>query len=182
MLAHISRTSSKGSCSAQKWVRRESLSLTLLLTVICHVLGMQEWSFPLAKSIILPLAMNSPCLSQSLLFPVPVDTSPGVPALGWPGREMQGCSHPCLLTAQREERSCASCLATPLNISILSENIFSSHSMGFSGAGSGLADQVVLRDHTSYLEGLHTLFGQVLAKSMGCKSQLPVGTAQQGGL
>lgn len=51
----------------------------------------------------------------------------------------EGCRDaaiPCLLTAQREERSrrqqsCARCLATPLQISILSENIFSSNLDGF---------------------------------------------------
>lgn len=83
------------------------------------------------------------------------------------GRGIQGCSHG-LLTAQREERSrrrqsCASCLATPLQISILSENVFPSDLDGvFTGTGSGLDDQVVLRDHTLYLEGQCTRFDQKL--------------------
>lgn len=56
--------------------------------------------------------------------------------------------------------------------------------MDFTGAGSGLADQVVLRNHTLYLEGLHIHFGQVLAlqPSTDCKTQLLTGTAQWGGL
>lgn len=56
--------------------------------------------------------------------------------------------------------------------------------MDFTGAGSGLADQVVLRNHTLYLEGLHIHFGQVpaLQPSTDCKTQLLTGTAQWGGL
>lgn len=55
---------------------------------------------------------------------------------------------------------------------------------GFTGAGSGLADQVVLRNHTLYLEGPCIRFGQVPAMQpgAGCETRLPMGTAQQGGL
>ena len=88
----------------------------------------------------------------------------------------EGCRDaaiPGLLTARREERSrrrqsFASCLATPLQISILSENVFfPAIGMGFTGAGSGLADQVVLRSCTAYLEGLPIRFGQVPATQPG---------------
>lgn len=104
------------------------------------------------------MATSGPCFSHWCL-PRQVGTGWGRQGgLGWPGRGIRGHSH-CLLTAQREERSrrqqsCASCLATPLQISILSENIFFQRfGWVFTGSGSGLDDQVVSRNHTLYPEG-----------------------------
>lgn len=56
--------------------------------------------------------------------------------------------------------------------------------LDFTGAGSGLADQMVLRNHTPYLEGLRICFGQVPAMQpgMGCETRLLMATAQWGGL
>lgn len=52
MLAHIGGTSSKGSCTVWTCVGRETLSLTLLQTVVFHEPGVQECSSPLARSVL----------------------------------------------------------------------------------------------------------------------------------
>lgn len=93
MLAHISGTSSKGSCTARKWVGRESLFPTLLLMTICHGLGVQEWSSHQPGDPV-PPAISGPCLSQWYLPRQAQAGWHGRGALGWPGRGMQGCSHP----------------------------------------------------------------------------------------
>lgn len=64
------------------------------------------------------------------------------------------------------------------------KTFFPAIQMGFAGTGSGLADQVVLRNHTLYLEGPCIRFGQVwdMQPAMRCETRLLMGTAQQGGL
>ena len=185
MLAHIPGTSSKGSCTAQRRAGRERLFLTLLLMEICHGLGVQERSPPPASSI--------PAHQPQVVLAFPSGTSPGrqrQAALARQGRGMQGCSHPLPAHSSGggEEQEAAELSRllgnTPANLHPVRKHFFPAIRMGFTGAGSGLADQVVLRNHTSYLEGPRIHFGQVPATQpdTGCEMRLPMGTAQRGGL
>lgn len=90
MFPHISGTSSKGICTAWKWLEKGILLLTLLLQEIwmCKrevIASSQEHAVPPATS--------GPCFSP-LCLPRQVGAGwerPGV--LGWPGQGIQGCSH-----------------------------------------------------------------------------------------
>lgn len=108
----------------------------------------------------MPPASSGPCISQWHLT-----RQAGVTRNRWAvqGRGCRDVAIPCLLTAQREKRSgrrqsCASCLATPLQISILSQNIFSSDSDGFTGAGSGRHCSGGFKKHTVPGGAVHPLW------------------------
>lgn len=113
---------------------------------------------------------------------------PGV--LGWSGQRDAGMQPSPACSLLRGRRGAGGGRAVPVAWQLpykspsCQKTFFPAIWMGFTGAGSGLADQVVLRNHTLYLEGPHICFGQALAMQpgVGCERQLPMGTAQQGGL
>lgn len=113
-----------------------------------------------------PPATSAPCFSH---FHLPRQVgagweSPG--ALGWPGQRDPGMQPwPAHCSEGGEEQEAAE-LRQLLGNSLANlhpvRKRFSQRFGVFTGTGSGLDDQVVLRDHTLYLEGQRTRFDQKL--------------------